>query len=140
GTTAPAWEAMTPHGEDGFFTAAFESDIPEAGQWVFSSRARNTSGELSSRISTSLDLAANVGENIGDHEDRISTTEQVAQEILSDFADMNQQIADVQAEAQQAAAALNLRADQLRDDIDATMAQLNDILGAEEWDAGTAYA
>lgn len=141
GTVAdPDWEAMTPLGADGFFTAAFESDVPVAGDWTFAFRAVNTAGDVSAPLILHETLTKNVGENLEDHEDRIQSTEQLAQEILNDFADMAQQIDDVAAQAAADAAALNLRADQLRADIDATMAQLNDILGAEEWDVGEAYS
>ena len=141
GTVAePEWETMTPLGADGFFTAAFESDVPVAGDWTFAFSAINTAGDLSAPVVTHVTLTENVGEHLQDHEDRITDTQQIAQEILDDFADMAAEVDRVEAEAKAAAAALNLRADQLRDDIDATMAQLNDILGAEEWDAGTAYA
>lgn len=140
GTVAdPDWEAMTPLGADGFFTAAFESDVPNAGEWTFAFRAVNTSGEISPPLIVHETLTQNVGENLDELGDEIQSTQQIVSEILGDFADMAQQIDDVAAQAAADAAALNLRADQLRDDIDATMAQLNDILGADEWDAGTAY-
>src|SRR5690606_26806200 len=101
----PAWEAMIPLGEDGFFTSAFESDVPASGDWTFAIRARNTSGELSTPVYVRETLTHNVGENIDELDERSQTTWELAQEMLSDFAAMNQQIADVQAEAQQAAAA-----------------------------------
>ncbi|SSY68525.1 hypothetical protein [Alcaligenes faecalis] len=43
---APNWEAMTPLGS-GFYTATFESVLPQEGNWTFALRARNTSGQLS---------------------------------------------------------------------------------------------
>ena len=86
--------------------------------------------------------------------DRIAEDLRVAGEAAADATDKAQAVADalndradqlrddIDAEigrATDAETALNLRADQLRADIDSTMAQLNDILGAEEWDAATAY-
>lgn len=133
GTVAdPDWETMTPLGADGFFTAAFESDVPVAGDWTFAFAAINTAGELSAPVVTHVTLTENVGEHLQDHEDRITSTQEIVSEILNDFADMAQQIADVQQEAQQAAAAL-------RDDLDALTAQVNSILGSEEWDEDTDY-
>lgn len=69
----------------------------------------------------------------------ITDLQQQAQEMLDDFADMDQRVDGVQAEAQQAAAALNLRADQLRSDVDTAIAQVGDILNADVHSTAKAY-
>jgi len=64
---APAWDQMTPLGDDGYHVAAFEAVLPPAGEWTFACRSRNTSGALSetSRV-VHKTLRANLGEVIGD--------------------------------------------------------------------------
>ncbi|MFF2048836.1 host specificity factor TipJ family phage tail protein [Stenotrophomonas bentonitica] len=64
---APAWDQMTPLGDDGYHVAAFEAVLPPAGEWTFACRSRNTSGALSetSRV-VQKTLRANLGEVIGD--------------------------------------------------------------------------
>jgi hypothetical protein len=44
---APDWEAMTPLGGAGYYTAPFESVLPPAGEWTIACRSRNTAGQLS---------------------------------------------------------------------------------------------
>src|SRR5690606_37210936 len=123
--TPGAWIEITRTADQTYTIA-----LPSGAFWVRLYATLN--GRDSIRTNAVVAYPVEVGEAITD-------LQQQAQEMLDDFADMEQRVDGVQAEAQQAAAALNLRADQLRADIDATMAQLNDILGAEEWDAGTAY-
>ena len=97
----PDWDAMTPVGTDGYYTAPFEAVVPESGQWTFAARSRNTSGTLSTgmRVVTKT-LGANLGEQIGGIGTSIDyiTQQQVAQQALID------QAASDAAQAQAAAA------------------------------------
>lgn len=79
---APIWEDMTPVGDSGFHTAAFEAVVPEAGDWTFACRSRNTSGELStgSRV-THRALGKNLGQSLDD-----ITQEQIVQQAAIDEA------------------------------------------------------
>lgn len=57
----PAWDAMSPLGGDnGFFTAQFDSALPKAGLWTFALRARNKARQLSTSM---LVFQAALGEN-----------------------------------------------------------------------------
>lgn len=61
----PDWANMTPLGEGGYHTAAFESAMPPAGTWTFACRSRNTSGSLSDGMAVStVTLGGNLGEVI----------------------------------------------------------------------------
>ncbi|PJK03880.1 phage tail protein, partial [Lysobacteraceae bacterium NML75-0749] len=62
---APDWDSMTPLGSDGFFTAATESTVPEAGAYTFAFRPRNTSGRLGAAKIVQLTLGQNIGQQIG---------------------------------------------------------------------------
>lgn len=80
--SAPVWEDMTPVGDDGFYTAAFESAIPAVGQWTFAIRTRNTSGMLSSSILLAVfDLPSSIVQIISE-----TTAELVAQQAKVDAA------------------------------------------------------
>lgn len=84
---APDWDAMTPVGTDGYYTAPFEAVIPESGQWTFACRSRNTSGTLSTGVRVvTRNLGANLGEQIGGIGDSIDwlTQEQIAQQQALD--------------------------------------------------------
>lgn len=57
----PAWDVMSPLGGDnGFFTAQFDSALPQAGLWTFALRARNKARQLSASM---LVFQAALGDN-----------------------------------------------------------------------------
>lgn len=61
----PDWDAMTPLGESGYYTAPFESVLPPAGEWTIAARSRNTSGQLSESMRVvSRAFGPNLGEII----------------------------------------------------------------------------
>jgi len=61
----PVWDAMTPVGESGYYTAPFESVLPPAGTWTIACRSRNTAGQLSVGMQTAVrTLGPNLGEII----------------------------------------------------------------------------
>ncbi len=61
----PVWDAMTPLGESGYYTAPFESVLPPAGTWTIACRSRNTAGQLSVGMQTAVrTLGPNLGEII----------------------------------------------------------------------------
>ncbi|WP_313493767.1 host specificity factor TipJ family phage tail protein [Stenotrophomonas sp.] len=79
---APDWEAMTPIGNTGYHTAAFEAVVPASGEWTFACRSRNTSGELSAGMRiVKRTLGKNLGQSLAD-----ITLEQVAQQEAIDAA------------------------------------------------------
>jgi len=81
--TSPVWDDMTPVGDTGYHTAAFETVVPESGQWTFACRSRNTSGELSTGMRiVQRTLGKNLGQNLSD-----ITQEQVAQQQAIDAAE-----------------------------------------------------
>jgi len=86
---APTWDTMTPVGDTGYHTAAFEAVVPASGQWTFACRSRNTAGVLSAgmRVVT-LTLSANLGEQIGGIGTDLDalTQQQVAQQVEIDAA------------------------------------------------------
>ena len=79
---APDWEAMTPIGDTGYHTAAFEAVVPASGEWTFACRSRNTSGELSAGMRI---VKRTLGKNLGQSLAEI-TLEQVAQQEAIDAA------------------------------------------------------
>lgn len=86
---SPVWGDMTPLGEDGFHTAAFESVDPVAGSWTFAVRARNTSGTLSNTMLTVQKvLSENLGEIIVGVNQQLSDTEASLVERIADI-DLN---------------------------------------------------
>lgn len=135
---APAWDQMTPLGDDGYHAAAFEAVLPPAGEWTFACRSRNTSGALSeaSRI-VQKTLLANLGEVIDGLDGRIDETYQqalaannkITQEILDRIAEdlrvANETVAAARAYTDAQVAALN--------------GILEDIVGADEWTADAEY-
>lgn len=90
---APVWEDMTPMGDSGFHTAAFEAVVPEAGDWTFACRSRNTSGELST-VSRVIHRA--LGKNLGQSLDDI-TQEQIVQQAAIDEANREATLAGFKA-------------------------------------------
>ncbi|SBV37853.1 Carbohydrate binding domain protein (fragment) [uncultured Stenotrophomonas sp.] len=60
---SPDWESMTPLGESGYYTAPFESVLPEAGEWTIACRSRNTGGQLSEDMRT---ISRTFGPNLGE--------------------------------------------------------------------------
>jgi len=91
----PVWENMTPVGDDGFFTSAFEGIVPKAGQWTFALRTVNTSGIRSQQMFV---LQKVLGDNLGEV---ISGIETGIGDISEDLAEQQQRLIDeVQARAQ----------------------------------------
>lgn len=89
----PDWEAMTPVGESGYYTAPFESVLPEAGEWTFACRSRNSSGALSTGMQViTRTLGQSLGQNLAD-----ITAEQVAQQQAIDQAVADALAADLKA-------------------------------------------
>lgn len=80
---APLWDDMTPVGDTGYHTAAFEAVVPESGQWTFACRSRNTSGELSTGMRA---VQRTLGKNLGQSLNEI-TQEQLAQQQAIDAAE-----------------------------------------------------
>ncbi|MBD7952724.1 phage tail protein [Stenotrophomonas sp. Sa5BUN4] len=77
---APAWDEMTPLGDDGYHASAFEAVLPPAGEWTFACRSRNTAGTLSTGMQVlAKTLPANLGEVIGGIED--SLEEQIQKQV-----------------------------------------------------------
>ncbi|MCS4231354.1 putative phage tail protein [Stenotrophomonas maltophilia] len=104
---APAWDAMTPLGDDGYHASAFEAVLPPAGEWTFACRSRNTAGTLSTGMQmVAKTLPANLGEVIGgiegSLEEQIQKQVEQQQQIDRDRADS---IARDAAEAAERAAA-----------------------------------
>ncbi|MGE6331794.1 host specificity factor TipJ family phage tail protein [Stenotrophomonas sp. NPDC077659] len=135
---APNWTTMTPLGDDGYHPSAFEAVLPEAGQWTFAIRSRNTAGTLSTGMLILVkELQANLGEVIGGLDGRIDETyeqalaanNRITQEILDRVAE------DLRVAGEAVAAA--------RAYTDAQVAALNgileDIVGADEWAADGEY-
>ncbi|WP_313171480.1 host specificity factor TipJ family phage tail protein [Stenotrophomonas sp.] len=79
---APDWDAMTPIGDTGYHSAAFEAVMPASGKWTFACRSCNTSGELSVGMRIiQRTLGKNLGQSLAD-----ITLEQVAQQEAIDAA------------------------------------------------------
>ena len=146
GTVAsPDWEAMTPVGETGYFTAPFEAVMPEAGTWTFACRSRNTAGRLSTgmRVITRT-LAANLGQVIGGIEESL---DEITQRQVDEQMRLDQEIADrLAADLATAAAAgadatakANAALASAMAAVAALEAQLADITGAPEWDVAETY-
>lgn len=128
---SPDWNAMTPVGETGYHTAPFEAVIPESGDWTFACRSVNTSGELSTGMRV---VVKTLGNNLGEQmqetwEEAERANQRVGQEIIDRLA------GDV--------AAVNEAVGKACQYTDAQVAALNgileDIVGADEWAAGTTY-
>lgn len=121
---SPDWDAMTPVGDTGYHTAAFEAVVPDAGSWTFACRSRNSAGVLSSGMRLkSIDLNASLGEVITEIGDTI------AQETIDRF----------NADAKAVLDAV-LQAGQYTDlQVAALNGVLEDIVGADEWNATDTY-
>lgn len=105
--SAPAWDAMTPLGDDGYHASAFEAVLPPAGEWTFACRSRNTSGTLSTGMQVlAKTLQANLGEVIGGIEDSLEEqTQQLIEQQNQIDRDKADSIARDAAEAAERAAA-----------------------------------
>ncbi|WP_239510783.1 host specificity factor TipJ family phage tail protein [Stenotrophomonas maltophilia] len=128
---SPDWNAMTPVGETGYHTAPFEAVIPESGDWTFACRSVNTSGELSTGMRV---VVKTLGNNLGEQmqetwEEAERANQRVGQEIIDrlagDVAAVNEAVGKARQYTDEQVAALN--------------GILEDIVGADEWAAGTTY-
>ncbi|UXA48537.1 host specificity factor TipJ family phage tail protein [Xanthomonas prunicola] len=84
GAPVPAWEAMTPVGDSGYHTGAFDSPTPTSGEWVFAIRARNTNGTLSVAAKY---ITKTLGKNLAELQEEMQqaidqTTEEIRQGFL----------------------------------------------------------
>ncbi|MBB5675507.1 TipJ family phage tail tip protein [Xanthomonas arboricola] len=84
GAPMPAWDAMTPVGDSGYHTGAFDSPIPASGKWTFAIRARNTNGTLSVAAKY---VTKTLGKNLGELQEEMQqaidqTTEEIRQGFL----------------------------------------------------------
>lgn len=95
GAPMPSWDAMTPVGDSGYHTGAFDSPIPASGTWVFAIRARNTNGTLSVAAKY---VTKTLGKNLGELQEEMQqaidqTTEEIRQGFL-EAAARDQELAD----------------------------------------------
>ncbi|PPU46759.1 hypothetical protein XarbCFBP7697_13980 [Xanthomonas arboricola] len=95
GAPMPAWDAMTPVGDSGYHTGAFDSPIPSSGKWTFAIRARNTNGTLSVAAKY---ITKTLGKNLGELQQEMQqaidqTTEEIRQGFLEAVA-RDQELAD----------------------------------------------
>ncbi|MBB6573543.1 hypothetical protein FHT07_001719 [Xanthomonas arboricola] len=95
GAPMPAWDAMTPVGDSGYHTGAFDSPIPSSGKWTFAIRARNTNGTLSVAAKY---VSKTLGKNLGELQEVMQqaidkTTEEIRQGFL-EAAERDRQIAE----------------------------------------------
>lgn len=128
--TAPDWANMTPLGDSGFHTAAFESAAPAGGEWTFVCRSRNTSGTLSTGyLLQTVTLPDNLSEVIGGIDTAI---EQHTAELVAAQAAVDQERADRMA--------AELLAQQGLAEQAAGLAGLSSALWSGDYDASTAYA
>ncbi|WP_115513040.1 host specificity factor TipJ family phage tail protein [Xanthomonas arboricola] len=91
----PLWGAMTPVGDSGYHTGAFDSPIPSSGKWTFAIRARNTNGTLSVAAKY---ITKTLGKNLGELQQEMQqaidqTTEEIRQGFL-EAARRDQELAD----------------------------------------------
>lgn len=122
--SAPDWDEMTPIGDTGYHTAAFEAVVPASGQWTFACRSRNSSGELSIAMRT---ITRTLGNGLGEVIEAVRDT--ITQETIDRFNG-------------DAAAVLEavLKAGQYTDaQVAALNGILEDIVGADEWNATDTY-
>ncbi|MBD8696608.1 host specificity factor TipJ family phage tail protein [Stenotrophomonas sp. CFBP 13718] len=137
----PAWEQMTPLGDEGYHASAFEAILPEAGQWTFACRSRNTSGTLSTvaRVMT-VTLQPNLGQIIEDFEQSVAELVQLQLDLEQEKVDRFNEDTRVK---QQAAADATAKANAARDaaiaHADALSAVIGDLVGAGEWAPATSY-
>ncbi|ATS54030.1 host specificity factor TipJ family phage tail protein [Xanthomonas citri] len=95
GAPMPSWDAMTPVGDSGYHTGAFDSPIPASGTWVFAIRARNTNGTLSVAAKY---VTKTLGKNLGELQEEMQqaidqTTEEIRQGFL-EAAQRDRELAD----------------------------------------------
>lgn len=134
GAPMPAWDAMTPVGDSGYHTGAFDSPIPASGKWTFAIRARNTNGTLSVAAKY---VTKTLGKNLGELQEEMQqaidkTTEEIRQGFL-EAAERDRQIAE------QALAAANKARDDAIAHADALNAALGDLVNADEWTSTASY-
>ncbi|RFF51736.1 host specificity factor TipJ family phage tail protein [Xanthomonas campestris] len=134
GAPMPAWDAMTPVGDSGYHTGAFDSPIPSSGKWTFAIRARNTNGTLSV---TAKYVTKTLGKNLGELQEEMrqaidQTTEEVRQGFL-EAAARDRQIAE------EALAAANKAREDAIAHADALNAALGDLVNADEWNEISQY-
>ncbi|APP76875.1 hypothetical protein BJD12_18435 [Xanthomonas vesicatoria ATCC 35937] len=134
GAPMPAWEAMTPVGDSGYHTGAFDSPIPSSGKWTFAIRARNTNGTLSLAAKY---VTKTLGKNLGELQEEMQqainqTTEEVRQGFL-EAAARDRQIAEA------ALAAANKAREDAIAHADALNAALGDLVNADEWTSTSSY-
>ncbi|MCC4618248.1 hypothetical protein LL972_20015 [Xanthomonas campestris pv. asclepiadis] len=134
GAPMPAWDAMTPVGDSGYHTGAFDSPIPASGKWTFAIRARNTNGTLSVAAKY---VNKTLGKNLGELQEEMrqaidQTTEEVRQGFL-EAAARDRQIAEA------ALAAANKAREDAIAHADALNAALGDLVNADEWTSTALY-
>ncbi|MCC4600311.1 host specificity factor TipJ family phage tail protein [Xanthomonas melonis] len=134
GAPMPAWDAMTPVGDSGYHTGAFDSPIPASGKWTFAIRARNTNGTLSVAAKY---VTKTLGKNLGELQEEMQqaidqTTEQIRQGLM-EAAERDRQIAE------EALAAANKARDDAIAHADALNAALGDLVNADEWTSTASY-
>ncbi|WP_244812230.1 host specificity factor TipJ family phage tail protein [Xanthomonas arboricola] len=134
GAPMPAWDAMTPVGDSGYHTGAFDSPIPSSGKWTFAIRARNTNGTLSVAAKY---VTKTLGKNLGELQEEMQqaidkTTEEIRQGFL-EAAERDRQIAE------EALAAANKARDDAIAHADALNAALGDLVNADEWTSTASY-
>ncbi|APP85403.1 hypothetical protein CFBP498_37810 [Xanthomonas hortorum pv. vitians] len=130
----PAWDAMTPVGDSGYHTGAFDSPIPASGKWTFAIRARNTNGTLSVAAKY---ITKTLGKNLGELQEEMrqaidQTTEEIRQGFL-EAAARDRQIAE------EALAAANKAREDAIAHADALNAALGDLVNADEWTSTASY-
>lgn len=128
---SPSWDQMTPLGDAGYHAAAFEAVLPSSGEWTFACRSRNTSGALSTGMRV---LSRTLGNNLGEQmqetwKEAERANQRVGQEIIDrlagDLAAIKEAVGKARQYTDEQVAALN--------------GILEDIVGADEWAAGTTY-
>ncbi|WP_234401097.1 host specificity factor TipJ family phage tail protein [Xanthomonas sp. CFBP 7912] len=134
GAPMPAWDAMTPVGDSGYHTGAFDSPIPASGNWTFAIRSRNTNGTLSVAAKY---VTKSLGKNLGELQEEMrqaidQTTEEVRQGFL-EAAERNRQTAEA------ALAAANKAREDAIAHADALNAALGDLVNADEWTSTGSY-
>ncbi|MBB3832562.1 hypothetical protein FHR55_000728 [Xanthomonas arboricola] len=116
GAPMPAWDAMTPVGDSGYHTGAFDSPIPASGKWTFAIRARNTNGTLSVAAKY---VTKSLGKNLGELQEEMQqaidkTTEEIRQGFLEAVARDQELANQLQQQAQ-------------------NLANLQALVDAQEW-------
>ncbi|MGV7193711.1 host specificity factor TipJ family phage tail protein [Xanthomonas axonopodis] len=134
GAPMPTWDAMTPVGDSGYHTGAFDSPIPSSGKWTFAIRARNTNGTLSVAAKY---VTKTLGKNLGELQEEMrhaidQTTEELRQGFL-EAAERNRQTAEA------ALAAANKAREDAIAHADALNAALGDLVNADEWTSTGSY-